>query len=188
MRKYLIASTVAAAFLMATQAFAGPVAVVNVQQILEESSAAKSIKDQLTKRGAAFKDQLSKKEEELKKVDQDLAKQRSSLSPEELKQKQEDFKKRVVAAQRDVQQKRIALDKAGATAIAQIQKNVQQIVADLSKERGFDAAISSSELIYAKPETDITDEVIKRLNAALPDVKVVVDENAAAKATQPKGN
>lgn len=186
----LVISTVAAAFMMATQALAAaPVVVVNVQRILQESSAAKSITEQLKKRSASFKDQLTKKEEELKRVDQDLAKQRGSISPEEFEKKKAEFRKRVTDTQQDVQQKRAALDRGYTKAIGEIQKQVATIVADLAKERGFDVAVSTSDLLYAKPETDITEEVIKRLNAALPDVKVVVDESAAAKApAQPKGN
>ena len=46
---------------------AGGIATVNIQQIMHDSTAAKSVKDQLEAKQKAFQAQMSKKEEELQK-------------------------------------------------------------------------------------------------------------------------
>ncbi len=57
----------------------------------------------------------------------------------------------------------------------EIQKAVTGIVADMAKEKGFSIAIPTSQILYADPKLDITDEVLKRLNQKLPKLDVKFD-------------
>lgn len=154
---------------------AGNIAMVNVQEIMNKSTAAQSIAKQIEAKRSSYQEQVKKQEESLRKADQDLTKQRSSLSAEALEQKRKEFRKKVSDVQQDVQKKRAQLDKAYAGAINEIQQKVTSIVADLSKDKGFDVAIPTSQLVYGKPEMDITAQVLEKLNKDMPDVKVSME-------------
>ncbi|MCC7045724.1 MAG: OmpH family outer membrane protein, partial [Alphaproteobacteria bacterium] len=58
------------------------IAVVDVDKIRENASAAKSVRDQLVKQQSAYQDEIAKTENELRNGEQDLNKQRTVLSPE----------------------------------------------------------------------------------------------------------
>ncbi|MCI5050444.1 MAG: OmpH family outer membrane protein [Rickettsiales bacterium] len=148
------------------------VAVVNIQKIMQKSKAAQTVREQVKSKQASFQAELDKKEKELQKEDQDLAKQRSVLSPEAFEKKYKDFRKKAAEAQKAVRTKRAKLDKGFTQALADIQKTVTDIVESISKAKSIDIAISGSQVLYASPTTDITDEVLAELDKKLPNVKV----------------
>lgn len=155
---------------------ASGIVVINIQQIMKDSAAAKSARDQITQRQKAFLAENSKKESELQKEDQELGKQRTVLSPDAFEQKLRDFREKVTNAQKEMSDKKRQLDHAYNTAVSEMQKTVVDIVGDLAKEKGFKVAIPTSELLYAESSMDITAEVLDRLNKKLP--SMTVDFNA----------
>jgi len=155
------------------------IAVVDVQRIVKESLAAKDINSQIEKTRAVYQAAITKQEDELHKTDQELAKQQSVLSPEAFQQKAKEFKSRVADVQKDVQARRVQLEKGYDDAVMQIQKAVLDIVAQLANEKGFVMAIPTSQILYAKPDMNISDEVLKRLNARLPKVQVRIEDAPA---------
>lgn len=156
------------------------IAVVDVQQIVRNSLAAKDIAAQMEKKRLAYQSEITKQEEDLKKKDQDLSKQRGVLAPDAFDQKVKEFKTQAAEVQRTVQQRRSELDHAYGNALAVIQKGVYDIISKLSEERGFAIAIPTSQILFAKKDLDISDEVLKRLNVQLPKVTVTVEKPAAA--------
>lgn len=146
------------------------VAVVNVQKILAESSAAKDLQTQLEKQRDQYQAQIKTQEEKLKKEEAELVKQKGVLTKEAFEQKQKDFVNQINTVRKDVQDKRVKLDTAYKQALSTINQTMQGIINDLAEEKDFNLAFPASGLIYAPKEFDITDEVLKRLNSKLPKV------------------
>jgi Skp family chaperone for outer membrane proteins len=151
---------------------ANSIAVINIQSIMNDASAAKSVRDQLQKKQKAFQDELKKKEDELKKEDDELVKQRSILAQDAFEKKVRDFKAKATAAQKEVQSKKAQLDHGFEEAVNTIQKTVIGIVADVAKEKKLTLVLPTSQTLYAAPNMDITAETLKRLNSKLPNVTV----------------
>ena len=148
------------------------IAVVNIQQIMKDSTAAKSVREQLESKQKSFQAEITKKEEQLKKEDQELAKQRSVLAKEAFEEKARAFRTKATDMQKEVQSKKAMLDNGFERALTDIQKVVSEIIADLAKEKGFGMAIPTSQILYADPKMDISTEVLERLNKKLPKVDV----------------
>ena len=157
--------------LAAAQALEG-IAVINIQDIMRDSLAAKSIKKKLEAKQKSFQKEMTKKESDLQKKESSLAKQRGTLSAAEFEKKVKSFRETATKAQREVQTKKAKLDKAFADALSNIQKNVVTIVESIAKERGVKVVLPTSQLLYADPSLDITKEVLAKLNKKLPSVKV----------------
>ena len=174
-------SIVTAIFLasFASSAFAADIGYVNVQEIMHDSTAAKSVQEQIESKQKAFRTEMSKKEEDLQKEEQALAKQRSVLSPEAFEKKVKEFKEKAGKAQKEVKVKGIELENAFSTSLAEIQKSVTEIVAKIAKEKNYVAVFPASQLLYADPKLDITKEFLSKLNTALP--KVTVNFKSTAK-------
>lgn len=152
------------------------IAVVDIQKIVAESTAAKDIQKQLEKKKNEFQNQINKQEESLMKEDQELGKQKASLSADAFEQKRKEFRTKVTNVQRDVQKKRVQLENASGEALAKVQKSVVGIIKDLASEKGFQIAIPSSQVLYYEGAMDISDDVLSKLNKDLPKVDVTIRE------------
>ena len=154
------------------------VAVVNIQQVMRDSTAAQNVREQLESKQKSFQSEISKKEEELQKEDKELGKKRSVLSKSAFEEKAGAFRKKATEVQKEVQSKKALLDNAFEHALADIQKVVTEIIVDLAKEKGFSMAIPTSQILYADPKLDISSEVLTRLNQKLPKLDVKFDASA----------
>ncbi len=170
--------------LIAFVSFAAPVlaedakqniAVVNIQQIMRDSAAAKSVREQLESKQKSFQADITKKEEDLQKEDQDLAKQQSVLSKDAFAAKAKAFRSKATDVQKEVQAKKALLDSGFEHALNDIQKSVNEIISDMAKEKGFTLAVPTSQVLYADDKMDISKEVLDRLNKKLPKLDVKFD-------------
>lgn len=150
------------------------IAVVDVQAVMQSAEAPKGIRAQMQKAQASFQQSLQGKNDELKKVDQDLQQQRTVLAPDAFQQRQREFEQKVEAAQRDIQERRGKLEGAFNGATQQVETAVVQVVSQIAGESGVTVVLSKSAAIYVAADLDITKEVVKRLNSKLPSVNVAI--------------
>ena len=147
-------------------------AVIDYQRVLREAKSAKSISDQLEARRKQYQDQIAKEEQKLNDADKELAKQRGVLSAEALNAKRDDLQKRAAELQKLVNDKRRQLGGVSSAALNEVRNAMLQVVGDLSGEHGFNLVLPSNTVLMFAPKIDMTDEVIKRLDDALPTVKI----------------
>jgi Skp family chaperone for outer membrane proteins len=148
------------------------IAVVNIQQVMKDSTAAKTVREQLESKQKSFQAAITKKEESLQKEDQELGKQKSVLSKSAFEEKARAFRAKATDVQKDVQSKKAMLDSAFEHSLNDIQKVVTDIISDLSKEKGFVIAVPTSQILYADKSLDISNDVLERLNKKLPKLDV----------------
>lgn len=150
------------------------VAIVDIQLVMQNSEAAKGIRTQIEKVRTSYQQTVHGKEEELRKLDQDLEQQRSILAPDAYQQRQRDFQQKVADAQKDVQDRRQKLETAFGKAMQQVQDALVQIVDQIAKEQAITLVLPKASVIHSADDMDITQEVLKRLNSRLPSVSVAI--------------
>ncbi|MGH6945911.1 MAG: OmpH family outer membrane protein [Kiloniellales bacterium] len=143
------------------------IAVIDVQRVMRDSTAVQSLQERIETLRGSYQDELRKEEEELRVANQELVRQRTVLSAEIFAQKRNDLEQRVAALQRDAQGKKRSIDQLFAGGLTQIQKSITKVASDIATARGFDLVLNGSAAILFKPEYDITEDVIKRLNETL---------------------
>ncbi len=158
-----------------------PIAVVNIQQVMKDSTAAKTVREQLESKQKSFQADITKKEEALQKEDKELGKQKTVLKKEAFEEKARAFRTKATDMQKDVQSKKALLDSAFERSLNDIQKVVTEIISDISKEKGFVIAVPTSQILYADTKLDISTEVLERLNKKLPKLDVKFEAPAADK-------
>lgn len=158
--------------LMSSNAFAlvepAKIVVVDMQKLLESSTAAGGIKEQAKKERDSYQAAVSKEEEQLRKEEAKLAEQRTILTPEAFGEKSRQFKDKVAKVQRDFQEKRGAQEQTLKQSLDQVNQVIFEIIDNLAQEEGFDVAVPTSQILYATKKLDITDKVLERLNQKLP--------------------
>jgi outer membrane protein len=169
------------------QVFPAPViAIIDVQRILEESLAAKSVQQQLETQRSKFQTEISGEETGLRQAEQELARSRDSVPPDVFADKEQQLRQRFLSVERRVQVRRKALDQAFTDSMNTVRKSLLDIVGVIAKERGVNMALVKQQALWSDKRMDITDEVLSRLNKSLSQVQVKVAPEEDEKALPAK--
>jgi len=147
------------------------IGVVEPQKILDGTKAGKKIKDSLAEYVKVRQKLIDQEEEDLKKIEEDLVKQGAVLSPEAKKEKEDSFRRRMVEYQRKVQQLNQEVQVKKKEILDEFNKSVEQIVRSIADKEKFTLVVEKSEneagslIIYSHPSLDLTERVIKELDA-----------------------
>jgi Skp family chaperone for outer membrane proteins len=176
-----VAQTPAAAPAAAPALVAPTIGIVDLQKIMQESAAGRSIQAQLETEARKIRDQLTKVGEELKTAENDLKRQRPVLQPDAFQERSQDLQRRYANAQQLQQERQEAFAKATNDARNVVVDNVLSIVQQLAAERRIGLVLQrQAVLTLSDKNMDITDDVIQRLNTKLPSVTVTVAPPGAA--------
>lgn len=148
------------------------IAVVDVQYLMENSQAYTSTRNQIDDISNKLHNKMTNTESSLKKEEEALINKRGVIDNEKLEAEIESFNNKISAIQMSIQQKKAELEQLHGEAVNKIQGYVTQIITTMASEKNFNIAIPSSQLLYATPSLDITEEVLLRLNETLPSVEI----------------
>jgi outer membrane protein len=144
------------------------IAVVNMQELMNKSTAANGLKEQMKIELKKLQAQSKEISTTLGKEEENLVKQRSVMAPEAFQEKVKDFRQRMNNAQRDLQERSAKLNKAFSGAFNDIQKAAVDIVAEEAKSKGYKAVISTQAAVYYDGSLDTTNVIMSKLNDKLP--------------------
>jgi len=148
------------------------IAILDLVAIRRQAAAVQDVNKQMGEFNKGFQDEVKKKEDALRAANQELAKKRAILAPEAFAQERRTFEQKVVDVQRKVQEHKRALGKSRADAMVVVENELNKIIEGIAKENNLHLVLRRDLTILVSRRLDITAEVLKRLNAALPNVKV----------------
>jgi len=150
------------------------IAVIDVQRVLQESLAAKSVQKQLEAQRSKFQTEIAKEETELRQSEQDLAKSRETEKPDIYADREQKLRQRFLFVERHVQSRRKALDQAFTDSMNVVRNKLLDIVGDFAKEKNVSLVVVKQQALWSDKKMDITDDVLLRLNKDLTEVTVKV--------------
>lgn len=163
------------------------IAVVDVDLVMQDSSAAKGVRAQIDKFQQSFQDEMSKAEAGLRAKQQELDGERKSLSPEVFAEKVRAFDASVADFQRKGLLRRRALDKSYGVAMGQVQDAMVDTIRNVATARKANVVLPRAQVILFDDGMNISKEVIEALNKRLPHVDVPapkVESDGGAKKSQ----
>jgi outer membrane protein len=171
----LIAAVFAAQFAPRAEAQNVPIpkiGVVDVQRVLSESKASKSVRPEIDRMRKAFQKQVSEQEQRLRQVEQELNRQRAILAPEAFALKRRAFSDDARKAQNEVQQRRRELDSAFNDTKNEILKNLVVVARAVAEDRKLNMLVEKRFVFLSAKIMDVTDDIIAGLDKRLPKLKV----------------
>lgn len=152
------------------------IALINYSSILQNSKAGKSVTDQVVKRRETYLAEIKKVQTELEQEAKELEQQQSVLAQDVFEGKVKEFRRKQLQAKQTENGYRRALDQMQANGLRAIEESLDNILQAIAEERGIDivmkAGTPNSLILKARKELFITDDVIKALDAKLPNVKI----------------
>lgn len=152
------------------------VAVIDVQRIIRESLATKSMRPQLKKLQSSYEKEFKRQEQELRKANRDLIGQRVILSPAAYAERRRELQKKATAVQRSVQEKKRIIDQAIGRTMGKLNRELYRITKEIAKERSIGLVFVKSAVFLSTKPHDITAQALQRLNKRLPSVNVTVPD------------
>jgi len=147
--------------------------VIDLQRILREATAVQALQAQVGAAREAFQAEIRQREEQLRSLDQELARERPNLPPEVYAQRRQALAEELTALQQAVQERRKQLDQAMTEGMRQVQSALLPIVQSLAEEQAADLVLSKASVVLVRPEFEITDTALERLNVGLPSVSIM---------------
>ena len=147
---------------------AAKIGVINSQMVLEKSTEGKRAIAQLQDRDKKSQGDLTKLENEIKALETKLSTQRLTLTEEAAMQIQSDLEKKRTDQKRLSEDVSREMQELQYRLFSKLQNDLISIIEALGKERGMDVIfdLAKSGAVYVNPVIDLTDEVIRRYDAA----------------------
>lgn len=152
-------------------------AVVDVQALLTQSEAAKSIQAQMQEQREKFQKEISDKQRALKEQEEALMKARTKGNEADFNKKKEAFQKTLAESQAEIQKHRQTVDDAANVAVGRLREEITKIAAEMADKERYDIVITRQNVILAVKTMDITPAVMEKLNANLKKIDLKVQSN-----------
>ncbi|MBA3539540.1 MAG: OmpH family outer membrane protein [Deltaproteobacteria bacterium] len=154
-----------AAMLFVAPAFAEKIAFVDIGRAVGESKDGKAAMAKLKVEVEKRQKELEAQAAEVKKLDEDLAKQRPLLKPEQVEKRQRELQEKVLALQAAGSKTQKELQEREQKATVPIVEKLQKAVALIAARDKYSMVLRQEVLLWPKTsEHDITNQVIKTAN------------------------
>jgi Skp family chaperone for outer membrane proteins len=146
------------------------IGIIDDQAVMQNSKAGKALQDNLNKQYTAFKAEIGQQETALRSQSEQLQQQQASLSPEDYQKKRQELDQQVEQYRKNAQNRKDQLDRAQAAGLKQLRDAFGKVAAEVAKARGMSLVLFRSSVAVWTAAVDITPDVQKRFDQALPTV------------------
>ena len=140
---------------------------LDLDNIVGNTKAGKLIISNLEKSKKLSLTKFEKKEKELKKIEDDINKQKNILSEEELKKKLFEFRKEINIFQTDRQNVINQFNKKKLDEFNNFFKKITPIIQSYVSEKNIDIVLDKKNIFVASKKKDITQEIIKLIDSKI---------------------
>jgi len=148
------------------------VAVLDVQRVLRDSSAAQSIRTSVDALRAREEEAIEAERQRILEDEKTLRKQETILAPEVLNRKRRDLEQRYAGLRRRAEQVNTALNQAVNEGMGRLRSEMAQVLGDVMQERSVNITLPRAAVLLFDPDLNITDDVLARLDERLPTIEV----------------
>ncbi len=148
------------------------VVYLDLEKIMQQSTAGKSIIAQLKKKRESSISKFKKKEQEISNKEKKLISQKNVLSKEEFESKIIELRKDISNYQKDRNKTSNEIAKSRVKASTKLINKLTPILEDYSKKNSIRIIIQKKNIIMGKKEDDITDDILKLINQSVKNIKL----------------
>lgn len=159
----------------ARAADAPTIAVVDVEKILSTAKAAQGLQAQIKAKKESFQKEFSDKEKQLKTTETELVAAKDKVSAEEFNKKRKAYEEKILETRKLFQKRRNSLDEGLAKAMQELRKNIIESTAQVADGKDYDIVLNRESVLIADKALDITEDVLKNLDAKITTIKLNVE-------------
>ena len=134
---------------------------LNLDNVISGTKSGKLVIENLKKSRTTALAKFEKKEIELKKIEEDINKQKNILSEEELKKKISNFRRDISSFRKEREKLVNSFNKKKVVEFDKFFKKIVPIIESYVKEKKIDIVLDKKNIFLANKSRDITNEIIK---------------------------
>ncbi len=149
----------------------GKIGVINSQRVLNETSAGKKAKDNLTSFSKNRQALMELEERELRRMEEDFVKQSSVLSPAAKREREEQFRRRMQEYQQKASELNREVQEKQKDVLEGFRDKIETVTAKVAKRLGLQVVVDKTKggtTIYHEESLDISGPVIEEFNKEYP--------------------
>ncbi len=146
------------------------IGVIEVQRIVQESAIGKESLARVQKLQQAKQEDLTKRQKELRDLEQKIQDQGKALSEDAMEKLQKDYQAKAVELKRFQDDAQRELEESQRKELGDLEKRIMPVINDVAKEQGYQLVFNkfNSGLLFADDKSvDLTEAVITRFNSQI---------------------
>ncbi len=154
----------------APAAGATKIGIIEVQRIVQESAIGKESLARVQKLQQSKQEELTKRQKELRELEQKIQDQGKSLSEDAMDKLQKEYQGKAVDLKRFQDDAQRELEEAQRKELGDLEKRIMPVINDVAREQGYQLVFNkfNSGLLFADDKsTDLTEAVITRFNSQI---------------------
>src|SRR5262247_276834 len=146
------------------------IAYIDVQRVLARSSAGVAAREQLEREKAVMQKEMDGKRVELEKLRDELEKKGPLMTADARREKQEGFERKRRDAARMMDDFQKELEKKEQMLLQRVLQELSSVIERVGKEKGYYMILEKrgASVLYASPDADLTDEIIRAYDQQAP--------------------
>lgn len=146
------------------------IAYIDVQRVLARSSAGVAAREQLEREKTVMQKEMDGKRQELEKMRDELEKKGPLMTADARREKQETFERKRRDAARMMDDFQKELEKKEQTLLQRVLGELSGVIEKVGKDKGYYMIVEKrgASVLYASPDADLTDEIIRAYDSQAP--------------------
>lgn len=154
------------------------VGIIDIGAVMRGSIAAQSLQQQMQVEQAKYQAASDQEQRELRLAEEELERERTSLTPDAYAEKRRLFQQRLAKAGNDFPLRRRQLEEAFNRANTAITQTLSVVVEELATKNGVTIILRREAVLFQKDAIDVTEAAIALLNDKLPSVAIVLPSSS----------
>ena len=145
---------------------------LDVEKIMQESTAGKSIITRLKKKRETSISEFKKKEKDIFEKEKKLIAQKNVLNKEDFENKLKDLRNDISNYQKERNKVSNEITKMRVNALTSLLKKLTPILEEYSKKNSIRIIVQKKHIVMGKKEDDITNEILDLVNKKIKNIKI----------------
>ena len=154
---------------------AAVIGVLGVPEIMRASTAAQQVEKEIAQRREKLNEDAQKEQAAWRDLQQQLASQRATLSPDQVRTKERELQERITNAQKSFRDRNRIIQETAQYSLGQIERTLIGVIRQVSESRGMNLVLHRAQVALNINEFDITDQVTQQMNKVMPTITMLPD-------------
>lgn len=152
-------------FVVSSGAIDFRVGIVDIQRIVDESSAGKRAQAEIKREGKKLEDELKSRRREIERLTKKLEREAAVMSREQRERKERDLNIKVYDFKATEKKSKEKFFKFQNQKLDRMREDILEIVKEIGRAEGYHLIMQKAGVLYFTDAIDITDKLIRQYNA-----------------------
>lgn len=154
---------------------AAAIGVLGVPDVMRAATASQQVEKTISERREKLNQDAQKEQAAWRDLQQQLAAQRSTLTPDQVREKERALQERVTNAQKSFRDRNRIIQEQAQYSLSQIERTLIGVIRQVAESRGMNLVLHRAQVALNVNEFDITEQVTQQMNKVMPSITMAPD-------------